>query len=311
MLRQMSEETERKRTERETRLEAAAAVAEESHRPASAEEAWELWHEKGVEVFMAYTDDNRPHSEWESWGRASWYDESRCPVCRGDRQSIAELDYCPCFRAWQCYLETRRLLPYSLRDITLKNLKPHTASLLGTPVEQQREIDFIREHCHDGFVFLGPTGSSKSTFAAALLYNAIYEDALGPMESKKYIWRIDGRQFFEAEHAWVTGKEDAKRLITADDIRRARAYRFRPVLVLEEIDKRKMTEFNADCLFNVVNAMDENDGQLIVTTNLTVDGYAKLFSTSESESVRACGDAICRRLFKCEQKGRYVRNYWK
>lgn len=158
-----------------------------------------------------------------------------------------------------------RKLPPSLRDHSLNNLAPSGKSRLP-PERQAEEIAFLRAHKDESCFFLGPPGTSKSTFAAALMRDAIFQDqVLG--DGGGFYWRVGGNRLFEQEVAYATAgdKDSVATDITVSDIVSARRRGFTPFLVLGEIDKRKMTEFSANVLFRLVNAMDEQQGQLIVT----------------------------------------------
>jgi hypothetical protein len=117
-------------------------------------------------------------------------------------------------------------------------------------------------------------------------------------------WYIEANRLLEQEQAWATGdKREAERDVTAEDIVRCVNRGHRPTLFLEEIEKRKMTEFVADILFRMIDAIDKGKGQLIVTSNKDLDGLER-FLTKDPE-LASTGEAILRRLKKLN-----VRDYY-
>jgi DNA replication protein DnaC len=232
-----------------------------------------------------------------------------CPVCRGDwfykavyRGTKTNFFFplartCMCSRYKWMKEKVDSKLPPALRQHKLDLLKPSELSRL--PLSRQaEEIGFMKAHRDESFFFLGPPGSSKSTFAAALFRAAIWRDALRGMGG--FQWRVDGNHLFETEvaYAMADDKQSARRDVTVEDIVLASRKKFRPVLLLEEIDKRKMTEFAANVLFRLANALDEAGGQLILTTNLSKQGFRDMFLKSDIDAVRVDGAAILRRVFE-------------
>ena len=64
---------------------------------------------------------------------------------------------------------------------------------------------------------------------------------------------------------------------------------YRPSLFLEEIDKVSYTKFKTDCLFELFDAIYENNGQLVFNTNLTPVEFEEQFGCKD-------GPAIIRRI---------------
>ena len=236
---------------------------------------------------------------------------AQCPVCldkgyrsevrRGRKTNFYFLEGVRCWckeaRFFQALAEEK--LPRILQNFTIPTLRPSPKSNLPIPV-QEREIKFLKAHADESFFFLGPPGTSKSVYAAALFRRAMRRNREYLWEDRKTacLWRVDGNHLFESEVAYATcdDKENFKRDITVEMIEGARRGGVRPVLVLEEIDKRKMTEFAALTLFRLVNAMDECEGQLILTSNLTMQGFRDMFLKSDIDKVRVDGAALLRRL---------------
>lgn len=244
---------------------------------------------------------------WLKEGKAAFLAGKPCPVCRGKGHYDAvyrgiETNFyfslytpCPCVAHHTMRRLLNEKLPENLRDFSINTLAPSPKSILP-PSFQEREIAFLKEHLYESFFFLGPPGTSKSTYSAALFRASLWYDCNHGRGG--YLWRVDGNHLFETEVAYATAndKDSVRRDITPDEIYYAKRKGYQPVLLLEEIDKRKMTEFAANILFRLVNAMDECNGQLILTTNLTMQGFRNMFLKSDIEQVRVSGEALLRRL---------------
>jgi hypothetical protein len=108
----------------------------------------------------------------------------KCPAC-ADTKHIRVVRFgtatgmyidaypdCECVKyrhLWKVFCD---YIPEHYLRVSLHDLAPSSFSKLSI-ARQESEIAFIREHKEDGFFFLGPAGSSKTTFAIAL-----YRDAL-------------------------------------------------------------------------------------------------------------------------------------
>ncbi|MBZ5671339.1 MAG: hypothetical protein LAO04_16615 [Acidobacteriia bacterium] len=247
-----------------------------------------------------------------------------CPVCKGRGLSkgvvhgkdtnfyFFEEYRCDCVAAKEVKKLADSKLPEILRDFDLRTLGVSGRSSL-LPAKQQAEIAFMRQHPNDSYFFLGPPGTSKSTYSAALFNAALRRNYSGRstwLSVGDSAWRVDGNHLLktEVEYATSDDKDSVRRDITSEEIFRARRAGYKPVLLLEEIDKRKPTEFFANVLFCLVNAMDECGGQLLLTTNQTRKGFEDLFLKSDIEQVQVTGGALLRRLLRSPEKVN-VRDY--
>lgn len=196
------------------------------------------------------------------------------------------------------------------------------------PSRQREEYQFLRnnisepdknkpEQVNRGFMWYGPSGTGKSTMAATALrvgintrLRELYKwgshmetDQLADL---KGVWNIDGQGFFESEQGFSTSKDKDKfkRLITVqeiEDVRRKRG--ISPFVLIEELDKRGLTDFTANSLFTLVNSIEKMGGRLLITTNFTPKQFEDMFLQHESQRVRSTGEALLRRLKKiCHQR---------
>jgi hypothetical protein len=85
--------------------------------------------------------------------------------------------------------------------------------------------------------------------------------------------------------------------VTAKLIRDSAEAGRRPVLCIEEIDKSRLTEYKANKLFDLVQAMDANRGQLIITTNhKTMEDFEAFLYKTENAAINLAGEPIWRRI---------------
>jgi DNA replication protein DnaC len=248
-----------------------------------------------------------------------------CPACKGSRTHpivyrgtatnfyFRENYSCKCVDAIDFQKMVNERLPRSLRRFSLENLAPSPHSKL--PLDRQKkEMEFLRKHPDDSYFFLGKPGTSKSTFSAALFRHALrkhFRRLRDVCNATECLWYVDWNRFLDAEVAYTTSndKEGIERLVTARAIERAEKAGYRPVLLIEEVDKRSMTAFAANALFTLLKCMDDCEGQLIVTTNRSMQEFHDFFLESDIHQVRVDGDAIIRRL--TDQYKINVRDYHK
>ena len=109
----------------------------------------------------------------------------------------------------------------------------------------------------------------------------------------RYVLRYKTLLHLEGQRSQID-KEAPEPDVTRRRIEVAVANRRNPILVLEEFDKVKMSEFKADAIFDVIDALYEAKGQLVLTTNLTMTEYEGLFHGDPS--LRVTGEALTRRI---------------
>lgn len=243
--------------------------------------------------------------------------EGECPVCHGNGYvSPKDMRYsvpCPCVPGRRFAARLDHWVPKRLQGITLKRLEPYGMSPLPGPF-QAKEIAGLKASPDRSYLFLGPAGTSKTTYATALFIRHL---VLGAFQDDRECWRAKGLQLFEAAQEWsmAKDKQQVDRIVTPADIRdAARGTRYGdrcrrvPVLLLEEIDKVGMTESRANVLFGLVDELQEHDGILLMTTNLTPAGFRAKFLESEHEAVRAMAEPFLRRILDSPEAVS-VRNY--
>lgn len=165
----------------------------------------------------------------------------------------------------------------------LANLKPTDRSPLPKPVQEDyiAKLGGIRgQIIHQearGWVLLGPTGCSKSTYVSAVLTDVeTYRRAYGARSVG--ITRLRVGDWLNDTQAWNTrefGAEDA-RPTTVEEIAEWSGC-FAPILWLEEIDRFTVTETRMNLLFRLVDAVYEAEGCIIITANSTLADLKEKF----------------------------------
>jgi ATPase family associated with various cellular activities (AAA) len=210
-------------------------------------------------------------------------------------------------------------IPRGYRLVDLWTLQPSRLSQL--PLHTQAdEIEMLRHHHEDNYLFLGPAGTSKTTFSIALYREAMKRNKLHIMSAgfrgvpprcrTQFVWRINGEELFTQNQAYKTTMTSEKPApppdVTVERIQRAARAGIRPVIILEEIDKTRLTEPRMNLLFALFDAIDGAKGQIVLTTNRDMDRFIAMFTESEIETVRVSAEPFLRRLFKnCN-----IRNYY-
>ena len=236
--------------------------------------------------------------------------EIPCPIC-GEREDYGRsirwklsnekgetrYDYKPCVCGKLKYLwqERVRAIPPHDRDLTLGGLAPSEKSQL--PIEVQKEvIAELKANPSGSYAFIGPAGTSKTSFCVALYVQALYTHIWNnwPVLICDCIWRVSAKTLLDDFVAEATSKEEknGKRIVPAVNrakIAKASDAGFKPRLFLEEIDKVRYTEFKINALFEVLDAIYEYNGQLVLNTNLPIPKFSALFGDE-------AGPAIVRRI---------------
>lgn len=198
------------------------------------------------------------------------------------------------------------------QERSLAELKPSEKSRLSIE-SQQKFYDQLRAKPDDSYAFVGPVGTSKTAMVCALyryqlstylgkVWKEHYsEDACGTSgtdvrtgfvrmtdASELPIWRIEAKTLLLQHHDFAinrpvtneAGEEMGGAPEPAVTTRRIKtfAHEHRKVhLFLEEIDKVELTKARRDILFEIVNAVYEEEGQLVINTNLTKEEFADVY----------------------------------
>jgi len=249
-----------------------------------------------------------------------------CPVCQDDRhvllvrkEAVTGVEEgtsysCHCLflkNFWQTFMAN---VSPRYQYIARKKLAPSTKSRL--PVDVQRQVlKQLHEHPLGSYSFFGPAGTSKTTFAVALYRCALLENtgkafqAAGTIPMSTFVssaktpavWRISAKQLVDEFQSVVSGRPlvdykgtpraDQSPLVTRQKILRAVAVGLTPRLFMEEVDKVSNTEFRVNCMFEVIDAIYEAMGQLVLVSNMTREEFKNHFGADIARRVKENEDA--------------------
>jgi DNA replication protein DnaC len=244
-------------------------------------------------------------TEKEIEERQEWVDKrqaaftARCEVCKGTgkmRHEIVPIDFnCDaCDKRQELALVAElywRNVPSEYRFATLSTLKPSEMSALSLE-RQQAVLDLIKAESESGYAFFGQPGIGKTVWTTALYGRALWRHIVTPYPgdpSKRRfrlpIWRITTKQMLDEHTAYATTNFESeldRRInqptITAAKIAHVRMAQLEtPRLFLEEIDKVKETESRRNTLFEMLDTLQANGGQLVINSNLHPEEFAERF----------------------------------
>ena len=201
---------------------------------------------------------------------------------------------CECKRLKDWWSTFAKNVPPHDQHILMATIAPSNKSQL-TIARQEEVIAKIKSAPTESYAFYGPAGTSKTTFCVALYDLTLWfnPDACNPC-LPQFVWRVSTKYLMEEFVAYATGKEvDGKAAkeprVNRRAICKAVQKGYRPCLYLEEIDKVSYTKFKTDCLFELIDAIYENHGQIVFNSNMTPAEFEEQFGAKD-------GPAIMRRI---------------
>jgi hypothetical protein len=208
------------------------------------------------------------------------------------------------------YLVKRRyiemLLPPRYQRVNLATIEPSEQSKMSVN-RQANIIEHLKVNAASGYLFYGEPGTSKTTFAAALIRAAlernwettIYSPNMGYMFYENFwIHYLNWDAYIQSllDYQNHSDPEDDNPALP-DLIRRSAKKGRKSTIAIEEIDKSRLTEFKANKLFDLVCAVDETQSQLIITTNhTTVESFQRWLYKTDNPSINIAGEATWRRI---------------
>jgi hypothetical protein len=221
---------------------------------------------------------------------------------------ISSSEECPCnqWRAfYPCWV---RSCPQTYRWVRLSKLEPSEESRLPTEFQLEK-IEFLQKNPGLSYLFSGPASTGKTVFSMALLRFAINSWVSLGAKGKPPVWRINASLLLKQAHMEVMDRPDGegkeiRPLVDGAMIRECAQLGQIPHPFLEEIDKMpKLTDFRADFLFSVFDAIYECDGQIVMSSNKTSAQLRELFGPIN-------GEAFMRRIRQQDGRGQ-IWNFYK
>jgi DNA replication protein DnaC len=225
--------------------------------------------------------------------------------CRDYREIQAEFDklVAPRYRGY----DFRTIKPSTECGLPLKQQAKEWSEIFAT-LQADRKLKAAdpKNFKPHNFVLSGKKGMGKTTTASMIAREAIWRDYWNPkfefIRITRWVWVVDAQELFDQQTMYSTTRLSEnpapEPLVTPRRVELAASIGCTPTLILEELDKGKLTESRASFLFTLINAFDKNNGQLIVTTNRTLDRFSAFFQESDIETVRTSGEPILRRLLQ-------------
>jgi hypothetical protein len=191
-----------------------------------------------------------------------------CPVCSTHVENLTAFT--------KMYFD---VVPRAYRRFTLRALQPYPAS--PVPTERQEEvIAALKANPDKSYAFFAPAGASKTVFATALFSEMLYRQYTRP--HLRWNWfpvrRISAQALLDQHSRWVNGRHSEKlepdvtsRKI-AEATKAGQTYR----LFLEDMNGEESAARRA-ALFDVLNTLHENKGQLVITSSLTLPEFRRQY----------------------------------
>lgn len=188
-------------------------------------------------------------------------------------------------------------VPAAYRKHTLSQLTPYEGTRVAVSLERQQAIlDMLKAEPESGYVFFGPPHAGKTVWTTALYISNLYRYYMGngsiePTDREKTrgktaVWRTSAKKLLD-QHTEYSMKqfdkdEDGTYVtqepeVTANKIHKYRKMGVRSKLFLEEIDKISMTDARSNNLFEVIDALHEEEGIIVINSNLRPEEFTVRF----------------------------------
>jgi hypothetical protein len=180
-------------------------------------------------------------------------------------------------------------VPPAYRWCILRQLKPYEGTKEIVPLERQQVIlDMLRAEPEGSYMFFGPAHCGKTVWTTALFIQNLWLHYMryGGHRGRSPIWRMSAKKMLDqhTDYAMRRYEKDSDGLsvvdepdITAEKIIKLRHSGQTFKLYLEEIDKIAQTDSRRNNLFEIVNTLHEQEGILVLNSNLRPEEFAVQF----------------------------------
>lgn len=173
-------------------------------------------------------------------------------------------------------------VPPRFQGCIWSQLKPSTKSVL--PPDVQREhMDWLKQHPGNSVALFGPAGTGKSTWMTAQYAQACWWETTQDLAlTGTVVYRMTTKALLDqftqyAMHGSDYDDPAPKPRLSRERIEHVTKLGGSIHLFLEEVDKVNQTDARMANLFEVVDALYENMGQLVISSNLTLPQFTKQF----------------------------------
>jgi len=221
---------------------------------------------------------------WAAQGKATNF--TKVEACRSCYEYITRLTMF--VRLWV------KTVPPAYRKFTLRTLSPKEG--LSVSVERQKQVfDVLRANPDQGYAFFGKPRTGKTVMTTALYTEALWNETVRAPQydykAQKFfpLWRISTKKLLDEHTDWAMHRNDKEPesgpivlgvptpTVTVEKIAYVRQHGRTPRLFLEELDKVKETEARRYNLFEILNAIHDYQGVLVVNSNYTMEEFAGQF----------------------------------
>jgi hypothetical protein len=202
----------------------------------------------------------------------------RCPACLRYTWGLNDFVH--------CYYHD---VPPVYRGCILSQLQPYggTSSIVSLD-RQQTILDMLRAEPEGSYMFFGPAHCGKTVWTTALYIQNLWLHHIrdGGYRGRSPICRISAKKMLDQHTDYAMRRyekdEDDSPVAKEPDVSAERIVRLRQIgrtfkLYLEEIDKVKETEAKRSNLFEIINTMYEQQGVLVLNSNLRPEEFAAQF----------------------------------
>lgn len=202
-----------------------------------------------------------------------------CPTCFGTGFEIVEggARFCECKKA-RIRAAKLEQIPEEFRSFTLENVVADPKRHKG----QAAAIETLRTDPKANYFIAGRFGSGKSLLAWLLFRAAIESDTVA-------VFTTFAGLIERYKKAMKSDDDLCLTPLRPSDLKTAGKHY---AIFLDDIDKARPTEYAAEQLFELLNAIYENRHQLVITTNLSIAKLVEHFDRADERY----GGAIVRRL---------------
>lgn len=173
-------------------------------------------------------------------------------------------------------------MPPKFREFSLENLKP----VVKIHAKQPEIVQTIKAHPDKNFYFGGNFGTGKTLFLWTLYRAAVMRDVQRIVVCSLSELLNDFKRFMQASKG---GTEKVYPRLCAEDLRQNHT---KFSIFLDDIDKARPTEYAAEQIFEIADAIYTHQHQIVLTTNLGTNALVSHFEKADDRY----GGAIVRRL---------------
>jgi hypothetical protein len=193
-------------------------------------------------------------------------------------------------RFWRIWGDPK-IVPPRFRNVSYNHLRTSRESILS-PERQEEIIAQVKAYRHSSYFFYGPAGTGKTHIATALFRAALSEWAFKRTDGRDAVWLISANRLL-AEHQEYDTRDLDERAplvplpsVTTRKIKSARADGLRVTLVLDELDKVKMSsDYRIGVLTEIINTVYTCDGQIIATSNKSLEQLCHAWGNDVAETI--------------------------